>query len=197
MELPYTAEVLASFVAHYHEAIWPVQIIAVFLVLAALYGAFRPNSVTDRLIGLILTVFWTWTGYVFYIREFSSISFLAPIYGGFFLFQAALIVGFSVIRHDLRFRYTNHWKGRVGLVCLVLALIGYPLAVGIFEEQWASLRLVGITPVPTILFTLAFLLMADAEIFRKLILTVIPILSLLAALMTGLMLTGSPIAFIA
>lgn len=196
MQLPYTAEVLASFVAHYHEAIWPVQIIAVFLVLASLYGAFRPNPVTDRLIGLILTAFWAWTGYVFYIREFSSISFLASTYGGFFLFQAALIGWFSVIRNDLQFRYTNNWKGRLGLACLVLALIGYPLAVGIFEGQWASLRLVGITPVPTVLFTLVFLLMADAKIFRKLILTAIPILFLLAALITGLILTGSPIQFI-
>lgn len=197
MELPYTAEVLASFVAHYHAAIWPVQIIAVFLVLAALYGAFRPNPARDRLIGLILSTFWVWTGYVFYIREFSSISFLAPVYGGFFLVQAALIVGFSVIRHDLQFRYTKDGKGRVGLACLVLALIVYPLAVGIFEEQWASLRLVGITPIPTVLFTLALLLMADARLFRKLILTVIPLLFLLSALITGLMLTGSPIQFLA
>lgn len=193
MQLPYTAEVLASFVTHYHEAIWPVQIIAVLLVLTSLYGAFRPNPVMDRLIGLSLTAFWAWIGYVFYIREFSSISFLAPIYGGFFLFQAALIVGFSVIRHDLRFRYANDGQGRAGLACLVLALIVYPLAVGIFEQQWTSLRLVGLTPVPTVLFTLGFLLMAEARTFNKLILTVIPLVALLAALMTGLILIASPI----
>ena len=191
MQPPYTAEVLAAFVGRYNEAIWPVQMIAVFLILVSLYGVFRPTPVTDRLIGLILTAFWVWTGYVFYIREFSSISFLAPVYGGFFLFQAALIVWFSVLRHDLQFRYTNDWKGRAGLACLALALIVYPLIVGSFEGQWESLRLAGITPVPTVLFTLGFLLMADAKIFRKPILTVIPILFLLAALMTGLMLIGS------
>lgn len=197
MQLPYSAEVLASFVAHYNETIWPVQMIAVFLVLASFYGVFRPTPVMDRVIGLILMTFWAWTGYVFYIREFSSINFLAPVYGGFFLFQAALIVGFSVIRHDLQFRYTNDGKGRVGLICLFLALIVYPLAVGIFETQWASLRLVGLTPVPTVLFTLGFLLMAKAHRARKLVLMAIPFLALLAALMTGLILTGSLIRFFA
>jgi len=183
--LPYSAEALAAFIANYHASIWPVQIAAALLALAALYGLFRVFAHASRVIGLILTLFWGWTGYLFYIREFSSLSFLAALYGGFFLLQAVMLFGFTVIADRLDFQVTRNRKEWAGFSLILLALLIYPTAIAWYEGQWSSVRLVGVTPLATTFYTLGFVTLAKTGLRIKIILSLIPLLHVLASCITA------------
>jgi hypothetical protein len=160
--LPYSAEALSAFIASYHQSIWPVQAMAVLLIALVIYALFRPFSQSSRLIGLTLTLFWLWTGYVFYIREFSTLSFLAPFYGTVFLLQAGLLFWFVVVRSKLDIRFDNNCSGWTGIILLFFALIFYPLIVILFEGRWTSYRLAGVTPMASVLFTLGMTMQMQA-----------------------------------
>ncbi len=187
-KLPYSAEALSAFIAGYHEKIWPIQIIAALLALIMLYAFFRPFPQSGRLIGLVLVLFWAWSGYIFYIREFSALSFLAPVYGIFFLLQAVLLLWFAITRSGLNFQFTRNSNGWTGLVFIVLAMLIYPLAIVLYEGQWTSYRLVGVTPLATALFTIGVIMQIKAGGCLKFSISIIPILYILASSITALLL---------
>ena len=60
----------------------------------------------------------------------------------------------------LTFRLRRTAAARFGLALAVAALAGYPLIDGLAQPGWLGLRLVGVAPAPTVLFTLGLLLMA-------------------------------------
>ena len=171
--------------AGYHETIWPAQIIAIIMALFVLIALFRSFRYSDRLTGLVLALFWLWTGAFFYIREFSLLSFLAPVQGGFFVIQAALLFWFGGIRNKLSFQYRHNLKEWLGLVFFATALIIYPSIIAFYEGQWESFRLVGVTPFATTLFTLGSLFTMRTSKVLKSALMFIPILHLIASLATA------------
>ena len=73
--LPFTAEVFFSVFEQYNRAIWPVQIVAYGLGLAAVLLTFRPVPGSDRLVGAILSAAWAWIGVVYHLRYFATINF--------------------------------------------------------------------------------------------------------------------------
>lgn len=185
MKLPYSSEALSAFITGYHEKIWPVQIIAVFLTVTVLYALYRPFLQSGRLVGLVLILFWIWSGYVYYIREFSALSFLAPTYGIFFLLQAALLVWFVVTPNSLNFQFARYSKGWAGIVFIVLALLIYPLAMVLYEGQWKSYHLVGVTPLSTALFSMGAIMQTNAGARLKFIMNIIPVIYILSSCITA------------
>lgn len=183
--LPYSAEALSVFISNYNRTIWPAQTIAIFLTLVVLFCFFRPFRLSSRLIGLVLALFWFWTGYVFYIQAFSTINFLAPAYGAIFLAQSAFVLYFSFIYDKIEFFFRKNGVGRAGLFFVVLALVVYPSAMSHYEGQWESYRLVGVTPLATTLFTMGLMFSAKSRSSIKLCASVIPVLYILSSGVTA------------
>jgi hypothetical protein len=159
---PFDAEVLASSYALYNAAVWPAQPVALALALAALWLAAAPHPWSGRIVGAILAAGWAWCGLVFFPQHFAALDFMAPVYAGAFLLQAALLL-FSLVWRRRGLRAPGDAAGLGGLALAALALFALPLISGLGGAGFAAARIVGLAPGPTVLFTLALLLLFEGR----------------------------------
>ena len=181
--LPFTADVLFSSFEAYNRALWPLPVLAVAIGLAIILLTIRPVRGGDRAIGALLAVAWLWIGVGYHILHHAAIDFSAPLYGAFFVVQAVLLAWAGVVRGRLAFRFRADLLGWIGLMLALAATIACPLADWLLGPGWSSVRLVGLAPAPTAVFTLGLLLLIDGR--TPLYLTLIPVLWTLVAGATG------------
>ncbi|WP_193367439.1 DUF6064 family protein [Pelagibius marinus] len=159
---PYDAEVLALTYAQYNAAVWPGQPVALLLALAALGLAAWPRRGGARIIGAILVGFWLWCGLVFFLRHMAPLDFMASVYGWVFIAQAALLA-WALVWRGAAFRFRPEAASGAALALAAAALFGLP-ALSVFGAAgWGGAHIVGLTPGPTVLFTLALLLLAEGR----------------------------------
>ena len=177
--LSYTVEVLQSLLAYYNQALWPGHLLAVALVLLALLLVAFPQRWGGRAIAAVLAAGWLWVGWVYYIERLGRIDFSAPLYGAAFLLQGLLLLWTGALRGALRWTVRLDLYGSVALLLLLIAVFLLPASVWFENAGWTQLRLVGLMPLPTVLFTIGMLLLTAGK--TPLHLTVIPLLWALAA----------------
>ena len=182
--LSYTAEVLQSLVDYYNLALWPGQLLAVALTLMALLLVAFPRRWGGRAIAVVLAAGWLWVGWVYYIERLGRIDFSAPLYGAAFLLQGLLLLWTGALRGALSWTVRLDLYGSVALLLLLIAVFLLPASVWFKDEGWTQLRLVGLMPLPTVLFTIGMLLLLTAG-KTPLHLTLIPLLWSLAASATA------------
>ncbi len=189
MDLPFSAAVMDATVGRYNTAIWPLQIVAHTLLLAALVLVRRPAHNAGRAIAAALAILWTWVGIGFHFGPAATIDFAAPLYGGAFVAQAMLLAWLGVVRGRLAFRFRLDAVGWAGGACVAAAIIGAPLLATLAGRSWPSLPLVGTSPDPTALATIGLLLLARGH--GRAVLLAIPLLWALISGLTAWML-GTP-----
>lgn len=168
--LPYTPEVLYAFLDGYNAALWPAQLLAYFLALAALWLAWRPTPSSGRTLSLLLAFAWGVCGGVFHLQHFQSINIFSQYFGPVFLLQALLLLWTGVIRGRLAFAARESGElGRAGVLILV-ALVAVPFLGGLAGHGWSPGAIVGLAPAPTLLFTLGLLLLCTGRTPRHLLL---------------------------
>ncbi|WP_340115684.1 DUF6064 family protein [Pelagibius sp. 7325] len=179
---PFNAEVLASLYAQYNTAIWPAQVLALAAALIAVWLTLSPQPWSGRALGAILALGWLWCGAAFFLRHMASLDFMAQIYGWAFIAEAVLLLWALVWRGG-----TLHAAGgRLGGLALALAaasLFGLPLVSGLAGPGFAAAGVVGVAPAPTVLLTLAVLLLMPGR--TRWLLLVIPALWAAVAGVTG------------
>lgn len=188
-ELPFTAEILDALVGRYVVAVWPLPAVAPLLAMLALALMLRPVPGGGRGAAALLAAAWAGVGIDFHIRTVAAIDFLAPVYGGFFLAQAALLAWSGVWRGRLPAGFRGGATGWSGLAFALLAIAFYPLLALLAGRTWPSLPIVGVTPDPTAMLTLGLLLLAGGR--PPLHLLAVPALWSAVAGITGWML-GTP-----
>lgn len=181
--LPFTADILFSSFEQYNRSVWPLPLLACLLALAAIVLTLRPVYSGDRAVALILAAMWLWTGIHFHFLYFAQFDFAAPAYGAVFAVQGLLLVWTGAVRGSLTFRLRPEVSGVVGLALAFIALAGLPLADWLAGYAWQSVRLVGLAPGPTAVFTLGLLLLAEDR--TPIHLAVVPLLWSFAAGATG------------
>ena len=172
--LPFTAEVLSSVLEQYNRAIWPAQIIATGLGLAAVVSTLRPFPDSGRLIGAALAAAWAWIGVVYYLMHMATIDFTAPALGVFFVIQGALLAWTGALRGRLAWRFRADAFGWTGIGLVVLAMAATPLIAWLAGHGWPRAPMVGVAPCPTAIFTIGMLLLVDGR--TPLHLVAIPVL---------------------
>jgi hypothetical protein len=177
--LPFTADVLYSSFEAYNRALWPLPILAFVLALAAILLTLRPVRGGDRAIGALLAIAWLWVGVGYHLLHHAAIDFSAPLYGVFFVVQGLLLAWGAAVRDRLAFRFRADSFGCAGLALALGATILWPIANGLLGFGWQSVRLVGLAPAPTTIFTLGLLLLIDGR--TPLYLAIIPVLWTLVA----------------
>jgi hypothetical protein len=175
--LPFTADVLFSSFAQYHQALWPLPPIALLLGLGMVLLTLRPVRDGNRLIGGLLAAAWLWIGIGYYLLHFARLDFAAPLYGALFVLQGLLLL-WVAMRGRLAFRYRSGPVGWVGLAFAMLAL-AWPLVDRLAGLSWQAERVVGLAPAPTTVLTLALLLLVAGRTPWHL--AIIPLLSTLLA----------------
>jgi hypothetical protein len=176
--LPFTAETLFSAFEQYNRALWPLPILAVVLALMVILLTLRPVRGGERAIGALVTLAWLWIGIGYHFLHFAAIDFAAPIYGAFFVLEGLLFGWTGVVRGRLTFRFGPDLFGWSGLA-LTIAAAAWPLVDWLFGHGWQSLRVVGLAPGPTAIFTLGLLLLTAGR--TPLHLAIIPLLWILVA----------------
>jgi hypothetical protein len=173
---PYDAEVLAAAYAQYNAAVWPAQLIALLLALAVLWLCVSPRPWGGYFTGAALAAAWLWCGLVFYLAHFAAYDFMAPVYGWVFVAQAVLLAG-ALLWRPLPMALPPEAppgpRAVAGLVLAAFALFGLPLISGLGTSGFATARVVGVAPGPTVLFTLGLLLLATG--WRCRLLMVVPL----------------------
>jgi hypothetical protein len=185
---PFSAQVYYALFETYNQAIWPAQLVAYGLGLAAVLLALRPVAGSGRAVLAVLSVFWLWNGVAYHLMHFSGINFAAFVFGALFVVQGVLFAVSALGRsRDVRFR--TGLLGWCGLVFALFALVVYPLLGWLAGHGWPQAAMFGVAPAPTTIFTFGMLLLLEGA---PLHLSIIPLLWALAAGSAAVARLGTP-----
>jgi Family of unknown function (DUF6064) len=185
--LPFTAEILFSSFEQYNRALWPLPMLAPALALAGVLLTLRPVRHGARVIAVLIALAWIWIGVGYHFLHLAAIDFTAPVYGVLFVLEGLLLAWTGIARGRLAFHFGADLFGWCGLALALAAALAWPLADGLLGHGWQSVRVVGLAPGPTAVFTLGLLLLTAGR--PPLHLALIPLLWTLVAGATAWVLT--------
>ena len=174
MTLPFTVEQFFAVFAAYNTAIWPAQIVAYVLALAALALSWRASRRNGRIVAGVLGGLWIWMGIVYHFLYFSPINPAAFVFGVFFVVQGLLFLYTGTLRGRMLFAFRPEPGPLVGAALIFYAMIAYPLVSAALGHPYPATPAFGVAPCPTTIFTFGLLLWAAAPMPRYLL--VIPVL---------------------
>ncbi|MDH4180139.1 MAG: DUF6064 family protein, partial [Armatimonadota bacterium] len=126
MRLPFTEEQFLGVFARYNEAIWPMQIVAYVLAVAAVALAVRPRVWASRIVAVVLALMWLWTGWEYHIVYFAPINPAAKAFGALFILEGLAFLATAAAR-PLTFGVRADLFGVVGGAMILYAMVIYPM----------------------------------------------------------------------
>jgi hypothetical protein len=164
MKIPFTVEQFFDVFVNYNHAIWPAQVVAYAIGLAAIGLAFREGKSSGPVVAAILALFWIWMGVFYHMVHFSRINPLANIFGLFYVLQALLFVFTGIIQGKLSFRFRLEPLPLVGACFVLYAMVVYPFLGLSFGHFYPKTPMFGVAPCPTTIFTFGLLLWATGPV---------------------------------
>jgi hypothetical protein len=164
MNLPFTTQQFLAVFEQYNLAIWPLQLVAYALGLAAVVLAIKPLAHSDRVISAILSLFWLWMGAVYHLLFFRQINGAAVAFGGLFVVQAVILLLVGVARPGLTFRAGADARSLVGWLFVAYAMVVYPIIGTLLGHGYPRSPVFGVAPCPTAIFTFGLLLWTTAKV---------------------------------
>lgn len=158
MDLPFTVDQFLGVFRDYNHAVWPAQIVAYVLGVAAVLLVLKPIRRSSRIVGMILSAMWVWMGLVYHILFFSEINTAAYGFGAIFLVQGALFLRAAFGRQGLEFTFSASAYGIAGALLIAYALVIYPILGIAFGHAYPYAPVFGVAPCPTTIFTFGLLL---------------------------------------
>jgi hypothetical protein len=160
----------------HNQALWPLPLVALALGIAALVLALLRPRATARWIAILLAIAWAWIGWSFMWERYATINWTAAYAAPLFAIEAILLLIIGGILNRLPLERRSLRRG-AGCLLIVLAL-AYPLLAPMFGRPWQAAEIFGISPAPTAVATLGFLLLAGGR--SSVLLWPIPVLCCLA-----------------
>lgn len=161
--LPFGQDAFFALFEQYNRAIWPAQVVAYVLGLAAFALALRPAAGAGRAVAAILALAWAWNGIVYHLTFFATINFWADGFGAVFVLEALLLLWAGVVRGRLAFRFRGDTAGWVGLGFVVFAMAVYPLLGSLLGHGWPRAPMFGVAPCPLTICTMGLLLLTEGR----------------------------------
>lgn len=159
MSLPFTVEQFFAVFAAYNAAIWPAQLVAYGLGLAAVAALWRPQPTGMRIVFAVLAVFWAWTGLAYHLMQFSAINPAARLFALMFVAQAILFAA-AAASAGIRFELRPSLRSVLAFALIVYALAVYEALGALAGHGFMKGPLFGVAPCPTTIFTLGVLMLA-------------------------------------
>jgi hypothetical protein len=153
----------------HNRAVWPAQVPAMALGLAALALSLRGGVRQGRATAAILAASWLWVAWAYLLERYDTINWLAKYLAAAFTAEA-LLLAWAALRGRLTVRPDAGRVRRAGLGVLAFALVLQPLTGPLAGRLWAQVELFGVTPDPTVVATLGVLLTADRTRWELLVL---------------------------
>jgi len=157
----------------YNISIWPMQIITSALGLVAVILVFFSWQRSNQAILVILSLFWLWTGLVFCIGYWASLSKPAYLFGALFVIQGVIFL-MMLAQGRLSFRFLPGGYSLIGLVVIAYAILGYPMVGQALNHIYPRSLPFGVVPCPTTIFTIGMLMLTDKPFPRYVL--VIPLI---------------------
>jgi Family of unknown function (DUF6064) len=172
-KIPFTTEQFLQVFEKYNQAIYPFQVALILVAITAIFLAASRKPSRNKIISCLLGLLWLWTGIVYHLIFFTTISPPAYLFGTLFIIQGLLFLYEGVARNRLSFLASRRFEGILGAVFIAYALVIYPLIGYALGRIFPSTPTFG-TPCPTTIFTFGLLLWADRKISLNLL--IIPVL---------------------
>ncbi|MBN2400702.1 MAG: hypothetical protein JXI33_10235 [Candidatus Aminicenantes bacterium] len=164
MDLSFNLDQFLTLLQGYNLAIWPLQVIAYVLGIAALLLAALKTKYSGSLIMAILAFFWLWTGAVFNLVYFRPFYPLAIVFVFLFVIQGIIFAAAAAGKPQLSFSFQHNARTFTAKLMALYALVGYPLLEMFLGRGYPRTLPFGLVPCPTTIFTLAILLLADKKL---------------------------------
>lgn len=148
---------------HHNVAVWPGQILTLGLGLGTFALLRRPTPRQGRVISTIVAVLWAWVAWSFLWQRYTSINPAAVYLAWLFAVEALLLVWIGVIRGRLLYHPGRHGAGILGIALFTLALAFYPVLAPLAGRSWHHGEVFGVAPDPTVLGTIALLVLAEGR----------------------------------
>ncbi len=188
MKLPFTIDQFLNVFQTYNLSIWPAQIVAYILGALAVILVLRRTVSGDRIIAGILSLMWLMNGAVYHLIFFSPINKAAYLFGAIFLIQGLLFFHGGVLKNKITFRWELSLYSLFGALCLLYAMLIYPLLGALAGHGYPRGPVFGVAPCPTTIFTFGLLLWTQKPLPKYLV--IIPLIwsliGFVAALQLGI-----------
>ncbi|MFP3921236.1 MAG: DUF6064 family protein [Dichotomicrobium sp.] len=157
--LPFTSEQFFAVFAAYNAAIWPAQIIAYALGVAAVISLLvRWKHAAAFALG-VLAVLWAWNGVAYHFYHFAVINIAAYLFSALFLAQAGLLAAAAFPGERIRVEAPRVGYAVAAWALMLYALVIYELLGHLAGHGSLEGPLFGVAPCPTTIFTIAVLLL--------------------------------------
>ena len=149
--------------AGYNLAIWPVQIFACVLVIAALFFSFKVTRYSLKIVFLILSLFWLFTGILFCLIYWAPVHIFGYIFGICCVLQGLILLyGATISRMSSASRANAN---RIfGILFVLYAAVGYQVFGYYLGHVYPEFFAVGLVPCPTTILTFGIFLLIDKKI---------------------------------
>ncbi len=163
MNLPFTIDEFLEVFRKYNHSVFPMQFLFYLFGAMALYHSIKKSRLSDKIILLVLSFLWLWTGIVYHILHFSGINKAAYLFGVLNILQAGLFYFFGILREKITFQFKQDIYGVAGGLLILYALLVYPLLGHQLGHQYPASPTFGV-PCPTTIFTFGILLWAENKV---------------------------------
>jgi hypothetical protein len=157
--MPFTTQQFFEVFDAYNATIWPAQIVAYALGLAAVAAPSQAAAHAPRFIAGVLALMWLWNGVCYHWLAFTPINPAAKVFAVVFVIQSALLTVIALARHGISIRLGRDFRAVAGFGFIAYAMLIYP-ALG-FRAGHGLMAgpMFGVAPCPTTIFTIGLLLL--------------------------------------
>jgi len=147
----------------YNLDIWPLQIIAYVLILLVLFFSLKPTKYSAKIVLVVLSFFWLFTGIVFCFLYWTTSHIFGYIFGIFCVLQGFIFL-YSIIKSDITIGSTDKTYTLIGVLFVLYAIIGYQILGYYLGHIYPKFFAVGLVPCPTTIFTFGIFLIINKKI---------------------------------
>ena len=141
---------------------WPLQMVTLMAGVGLLLWLGRPHSQRrDRVVFVLLALAWAWVAWNFLHRRFAAINWAADYAAVLFALQAMALLWVGVSRSGRVARRKMSPTDPVAILLIVLGVVVYPLLAPMLGRPWVQAEVFAVSPDPTAITTLGFLLLAE------------------------------------
>jgi hypothetical protein len=161
--LSFSLEEFLLVLESYNLDIWPLQIIAYVLILLVLFISLKPTKYSAKIVLVVLSFFWLFTGIVFCFIYWAPSHIFGYIFGIFCTVQGLLFL-YSITRSDITISSPNKTYTFIGILFVLYAIIGYQVFGYYLGHIYPKFFAVGLVPCPTTIFTLGIFLIINKKV---------------------------------
>jgi hypothetical protein len=164
--LPFTVEQFYDVFVQYNESVWPTQIVLYAVAIAVLALLVRARPAECRIIAGLLTLLWTWMAIAYYFVFFTRISGSGWVIGAGLLAGGLWLGWTGGIKGKIQFGPRRDWRGALGWLLILYALIAYPLVGFVVGHRYPAMPTFGL-PCPVTIFTVGLLMLTVSPVPRS------------------------------